>query len=135
MDLPKTKKGIVYGIESYTDSLGFRVPAEDIGREYRNSEKETILIVGDSVAFGNGVQEKQTMAGLLRTSFPNIQIHNAAVPGFDLKDYADVTHNLVSTLPNIKAIFLIYCLNDVYLDSASELQKQLNKSENKKDSD
>ena len=62
--LSPDSSGIVFDEKVFTDKYGFRVPYENY--DYLNNEN--IFILGDSVAFGNGISEDKTFVGLLRNS-------------------------------------------------------------------
>ena len=54
------KQGVIFNKEIFTDQFGFRVPNSNFN--YINDEN--IFILGDSVAFGNGIIEDSTFVGL-----------------------------------------------------------------------
>ena len=60
--LKPNNEGIVFNEIVFTDSNGYRVPSKN----YKYSGGSNIFILGDSVAFGNGVKEQETFIGLLR---------------------------------------------------------------------
>ncbi|MBF0458173.1 MAG: hypothetical protein HQK99_09790 [Nitrospirae bacterium] len=73
----KDVEAFSFGEKIYTDKYGFRVP-----KGYRHIDKHyagTILILGDSIAFGTGVKEEYTAAGLLRSKLPDMRVYNSGV--------------------------------------------------------
>ena len=64
----------------HTNALGFRGP------EPRTGTRRTILVLGDSFAFGMGVDDGQTFADSLRAELPDATVLNAAVPGYTITD-------------------------------------------------
>ena len=110
-------EGISFGAKVRTDQNGFRIdptfrdPASDIA----------VLILGNSVAFGPGVEESKTVVGLLRRSMPNVQFYNSSAIGYGLHDYANVVEQFVPLKPEIKHVLLFYCLNDVSEVSAQQV--------------
>ncbi|MBT4367584.1 hypothetical protein HOD24_04310 [Candidatus Peregrinibacteria bacterium] len=60
-----------------TNSLGFRSAELD-------EEKETVLILGDSIAFGYGVKDNETIAANLAEQIPEYNWLNTAAPGYNL---------------------------------------------------
>jgi len=63
-----------------TNSLGFRGPEPTEG-------KPVILVLGDSFAFGMGVDEGQTFPDYLRRALGDrATVHNTAVPGYTIVD-------------------------------------------------
>ncbi|MBT4586025.1 hypothetical protein HOC67_03985, partial [Candidatus Peregrinibacteria bacterium] len=60
-----------------TNSLGFRSAELE-------EEKETVVILGDSIAFGYGVKDSQTIAANLAEQIPEYNWLNTASPGYHL---------------------------------------------------
>ena len=79
----------------------------------------TWLILGDSVAFGVGVETPDTYAQLLQNEFPSVKVRNTSVPGYSLKDYRDVLNHHLAAAESatggdrIENVLLFFCLNDV----------------------
>ena len=53
----------------------------------------------------------------------NVRFYNSSVIGYSLHDYANVVDQFVPLKPEIKYVFLFYCLNDVYDVSAEQILK------------
>jgi len=94
-----------------TNRQGFRGPDWDLSPERKN-----IVVLGDSFAFGWGVQWEETMGQLLerelQKSDPSYQVVNLAIPGWDidliiqsLELYQDVLHPV--------ALVYLFCPNDL----------------------
>jgi hypothetical protein len=109
-ELKKNSKGKVFGKIVYTDSNGFRVPIENF--EY-SKDHSSIFIIGDSVAFGNGVDEKKTFIGSLRIKNKNINFLNSSVPGYQIFEH-NKNVNKLNDFKKIKKIFYVFTLNDVF---------------------
>lgn len=78
-NLPNEKK--TDGNLTYTsNSLGFR--SEEI-----DQSKEHILIIGDSVAFGHGVNDNETVSHFLQQKISKYQVLNLAVIGYSIDQY------------------------------------------------
>ena len=60
-----------------TNSLGFRSQELD-------PEKPLIAVLGDSIAFGYGVDNNETIPALLQRLLPRYNVLNAGVPGYNL---------------------------------------------------
>ncbi|MBI1813325.1 hypothetical protein HY285_03695 [Candidatus Peregrinibacteria bacterium] len=60
-----------------TDERGFRSPPID-------PKKPTIAMLGDSITFGFGVNDDQTLASRLAASFPTFNVVNTGVAGYAL---------------------------------------------------
>ena len=87
------------------------IDQNDFAKKYRDAKK--IVILGDSVAFGNGVKEEKTFAGLFRKNLTNHEIYNLALFGYQVEDYL-VQLDEISKLYPIEKIVYFLTLNDVY---------------------
>lgn len=99
--------GIAFDKKVFTDESGFRKME---GPEKFNS---AWLILGDSVAFGVGVETEATFAGMLQRQYPKVKVWNTAVPGYSILNYKDVMIHFMNSDYRIKKIFLFLCLNDI----------------------
>ena len=117
--------GVHFGKRIFIDKYGFRSPHQNYKYNDRN---DSVLIIGDSVTFGNGVEESKIFVGRLRNEFKNINFYNTAVPGYNIKHFK---HNLeeIDNLKNIKKIFYFITFNDVY---GGKSIVQLNESKSNK---
>ena len=102
-------EGIIGGKNFFVDDFGFRIPEKNY--KYRDVNK--IIILGDSVAFGVGVKEEKTFAGLFRKDLTNHEIYNLALFGYQVEDYL-VQLDEISKLYPIEKIVYFLTLNDVY---------------------
>lgn len=118
-----------FGLEVYTDEHGFRIPKgglpDDAGKA------EAILILGDSVGFGPAVEEPDTFAGLLRARFPERRVYNASSIGYATHDYLNVVDAFLPQHGEVKAVALVYCLNDVSVASAQNIDRYLKTEQQK----
>jgi hypothetical protein len=117
--------GVSFGAEVWTDENGFRVDptvSEKPGRP-------AVLILGDSVAFGVGVPEAHTFAGLLRRTLAGHRIYNSSVIGYALPDYRNVVERFVSAHAEVATAVLVFSLNDVSHQSASDIRAFLNEND------
>ena len=114
-------EAISFGQTIYTDEHGFRIPKRGVRDDA--GKREAILILGDSVAFGPAVDEEQTIAGLLRARFPAHRIYNSSVIGYSTPDYRNVVDAFVPRHPEVSAVALVYCLNDVSATSARNIER------------
>jgi hypothetical protein len=64
--LAKNATGTSYGVEAVTDEYGFRIDPEFAYGEMR--AQPAVVLLGDSVVFGTGVNANDTFAGLLNRS-------------------------------------------------------------------
>ena len=118
-------EGVIYNEVIYTDNNGYRIPSKN----YKYLGKKNIFILGDSVAFGNGVKENETFIGLLRKKYKEINFLNSSVPGYQIKDHISVI-NQTTKFDNINKIIYFFTLNDIYGSS-----NILNLDNKKKESD
>ena len=111
--------GVFAGASVRINQLGLR------GTEIpptKNTDEYRILILGDSVAFGQGVEAQETFAGLLEQSIqearPNLMIKviNAGVPGYNTEtEMAQLSTIWPIALPDL--VILSYLIDN---DSDSE---------------
>lgn len=110
-----------FGKTVYTDAYGFRV-----SQDYSAPTNYTsaTLVLGDSVAFGVGVEDDKTFVGLLRDSFPQKLFYNSSVIGYSTKDYFNVVSYFLPHHSEISNVILVMCLNDVSPVSAEKIVAQ-----------
>jgi len=77
----------INGREVWLDvnALGFRGPELTAGKP-----RPRLLLLGDSVMFGPGLPERETVPGRLRRLLPEVEVVNAAVPGLGTTEEADL---------------------------------------------
>lgn len=93
----------------YTDARGFRVPA---GVTVRRDAPADIMILGDSFAFGEGVEAEQSIAGLLAHDFPTRRIVNTAVPNYGADQELLTLQNTTHLLAPGSVVLLFTYIND-----------------------
>jgi len=101
-------QGISFGQVVQIDAQGFR----DLSGP-KHADRSWILL-GDSIAFGVGVNAEATFAGLLQARFPRVAIRNTAVIGYNVENYRDVLRSLLAAGKPPDHVLLFYCLNDIY---------------------
>ncbi len=121
----KQCKAKAFGVDVFTDKDGLRV-----GENYAidgNIGKDRIIIIGDSVGFGVGVEYDNTLQGQLSKNFTNYKFENHSVIGHTLNDHLITTNQILANGPEgkIRNAFLIYCLNDISSASSYEIKKKL----------
>lgn len=101
----------VYGKNSKTDKYGFRIPLID----YQfNENKNSILILGDSVAYGVGVNEKDSFIGITRQKIKKNNLLNTAIFGHNIESYIYILKKNNLRFDNqIDKIIIFICLNDI----------------------
>jgi hypothetical protein len=105
----------------FTDADGFRVP----GPRAAGGGRPAVLVMGDSVAFGAGVEEPLTFVGRLRAAHPSREFLNAAVIGYTVRDYENVARHLLPRHPEVQEALLVFCLNDLTDSSAALIRESL----------
>lgn len=114
-------RGTAFGHPVHTDANGFRIdpdfPDSQDGR--------AVLFLGDSVAFGSGVDEKDSALGRLRRARPGWRVYNASVIGYGLRDYVNVLDAFLPGHPDVKAVYVLMCLNDIHDLSDLAIQERL----------
>jgi hypothetical protein len=116
-------EAVSFGTKIHTDRYGFRVPP-GVGRDER-ADAPALLILGDSVGFGAGVEEEDTFAGRLRLDLPGTVIYNSSVVGYDTYDYKSVVDHFLPDHDEVRAVVLVFCLNDVRPLSARNIDAAL----------
>ena len=102
-------KAIAFSKKVYTDKSGFRIPNENFKYDLKNS---SVLILGDSVSFGVGVDESDSFVGLLRNKFNNINFYNSSVSGYSFKDYPHILKKN-NNINKLNQTILFFTLNDI----------------------
>jgi len=125
--------GIHFGQKIFIDSNGYRVPYKDY--EY-NDSNNSVSIIGDSTAFGNGVREENTFVGRLRKDLINWNFYNTSVPGYQIRHFKENLET-IDNINNIKKVFYFITLNDVFdssniVDLSKKKKNIVTETQNKK---
>jgi len=103
------------------NSLGFRSPEIKEGLPL-------IAILGDSVIFGYGVSDSETLPAQLKTLLPRYNVLNAGVPGYNIAQEAVTYREKIAALdPSL--LILVFSFNDVtpataFLDESGVLRPE-----------
>ena len=125
---PKTSLTVA-GKTARIDKFGFRIPIKDFKKNF----DESILVLGDSVSFGFGVDEEKSFVGLLRHKL-DFNIYNASVIGHNLESYVYVLDKSTkNNSKNVNNILVFLCLNDISISQGVLNQKDLNTINEPKD--
>ena len=87
-----------------TDGSGFRLPSPE-------PNKPLIAVLGDSITFGYGLENHETIPSQLQTYFPEYAVLNAGVPGYGIREEAAVMMNKIAQEPEV--LVLIVHPNDI----------------------
>lgn len=111
-----------FGAPVYTDAEGMRVPSAD----YRYPAGPALLLLGDSVAFGIGVKEEQSFAGLLRARHAG-PVYNASAIGFNAANHLQAARHFIKKHP-ARDVVLMLALNDAEEISSRDIRAYGKKS-------
>ncbi len=125
----KNIEAVSFGSKVFTDQYGFRIPEHQSARS-KASKRKALFILGDSVAFGPGLDEEKTFSGMLRAEFPNLEVYNSSVIGYSTRDYRNVVNSFPLVAKGIDYVFLLFCLNDISNESATEIRQFIDDSRN-----
>tara|TARA_B100001093_G_C26838067_1_gene1019243 strand:+ start:711 stop:1709 length:999 start_codon:yes stop_codon:yes gene_type:complete len=118
---------MVGGKKVKTDVHGFRIPLQN--NQIKKNLKST-FILGDSVTFGFGVDEKDTFVGVTRDKV-NSNLINSSVIGHNLKSYIYLLNkHAKSSKINFDEAIIFLCLNDIHLDQGVVSKENLKNNSN-----
>jgi hypothetical protein len=98
-----------------TDEHGFRTSS----RPAQRNTSEPVLVLGDSVSVGIGVEVEQTYPFLLEDKFGK-KVLNASVTGYGIANYVGVLAHIANNFKP-ELVIIGICLNDVAATSQANL--------------
>ncbi|MBI5474190.1 MAG: SGNH/GDSL hydrolase family protein [Ignavibacteriae bacterium] len=109
--------GKTYGWAPDATGVCFSTPVQIDHRGFRDlggpaAADTSLLLIGDSVLFGVGVEAESTFAGMLQHARPRIRVVNSGVVGYSLEDYHEVVDYLLPRDSTIRSAVVCYSLND-----------------------
>jgi lysophospholipase L1-like esterase len=114
--------GKVWGKPFHTDEMGGRK------NRHNNKGKPKLLIIGDSVTEGVGVDDTATFASIISDRLDSFDVRNVSLIGWSVNNYKDAIDTILAHDSTVAAIKLFYCLNDIYGPSkAKDLPQMGNK--------
>ncbi len=116
---PVNTKTVFENVTYTGNALGFRSEEIDLAREH-------ILILGDSVAFGLGVNDDEAASYILGQEFKKYQTLNLAVSGYGIDQYyLALRRHIGKTRPKyvVAVLFPTNDLNDTRRDNLNGIQK------------
>jgi lysophospholipase L1-like esterase len=120
--------GRVFGVTASIDEHGFR--ADSTGGRRFDPARDSVLVMGDSVSFGVGVEDGKTFADLLAAAWPDRNVLNAAVIGYGFEDYEAAMPSLLDTQVDplrAREVILGICLNDGAPSSKAAILAQVSR--------
>ena len=110
--------GVSNGIVINTDERGFISYQKKF-----DARQASVLLIGDSIVMGNGVESDSTFAGLLSRSLDSLNVINPSLIDYASTDYRRLVHYMVSNPRvvlldslNIRHVIVFWSLNDIYAD-------------------
>ena len=107
-----TIRGSEYQYTIHTDSTGMRSP------EPTEDDSPRVLGLGDSFAFGQGVQDNEMFYAVARErlskTFPKAAIYNAACPSWGSAQQVEVAKSRIGTLKPDVVVIAFYSGNDLF---------------------
>ena len=94
------------GRVSTINSMGFRSPEIDLNQKH-------VVIVGDSVAFGSGVGDKETLSYQLAKELKEFQVLNFSVPGYSVDQYYLTLKKYINKTNPALVVVVIFTGNDM----------------------
>jgi len=117
-------EAIAFSKKVFTDKFGFRAPNKNFTYNESNS---SVLIIGDSVSFGVGVEEQNTFVGALRNNFENLNFFNSSVSGYNLKIYPEIVKKNKNLSALTEVIFFL-TLNDLSFEKTVFKENEINQN-------
>lgn len=106
--------GLVEKINT-TDANGDRVTVPE------SSAEDIILVVGDSVAYGAGLGDEETLPSCLQRRYPGFKFVNVGVPGCGLRDsLVRIRDRLEIFKDRVKGVIYVHCENDFNEETSPE---------------
>jgi lysophospholipase L1-like esterase len=107
-------------VRAFVDRYGFR---ETVATTDENGDRTTlphssaegiVLVIGDSQAFGVGLEDEETLASLLQRRFPALRFVNASVPSGETRDnLARLRDRLERLAGRVKAVVYFFSESDI----------------------
>ncbi len=109
-----------YGASFNTNSLGLRGPERSFAKRLGIRR---IVVLGDSFAWGHGVDEGESFPELLERMLPHTEVINLGVPGFNVRTEQRYFERIGAAFePDI--VLLALCQNDIHdLDAVERRQE------------
>lgn len=117
--LKPSVEGRSNGAAFATDRYGFRKSSAAV-----DTSRESILLLGDSVTMGIGVESDSVFSARLHRARPAVNVLNPSLVGYDVSDYSNLLdHFLRQRQFHLKKVYVFFCLNDVYAGSVDQIEQ------------
>jgi hypothetical protein len=118
----KSTNAIAFGVRVHTDEMGFRTNP----RRQPKSNRPELVVLGDSVGFGVGVEFDDVSSTLVEQANPGVTVVNTSVIGYGIQDYENVANAFVFDAERATAaIVVLLCLNDAWITSAERINESV----------
>jgi lysophospholipase L1-like esterase len=121
----RSSRGNEFGATYVTDEHGFRINSNSL-RSKTHTKNGSILLLGDSVSVGIGVNSEEGYPYLLEKKFPDQHVFNASVTGYGISNYIAALHGTISEVEPDQ-IVIGFCLNDVSVTSQVNILAMIQK--------
>ncbi len=109
---PNLRNERAYKAKVSTDSLGFRLNYPNPTPNPNTTPNPIIAVLGDSITFGYGVHDDETLSAKIEEELNTYQLINAAVPGYQLtQEIAAYKEKILPLKP--EGVILVFYWNDL----------------------
>jgi lysophospholipase L1-like esterase len=112
---------VAFGVNIKTDADGFIIDPTVPSKDHDKLPK--IIIIGDSVAMGVGLEAKDSFPFLLQRKLSTYKIVNTSVIGYGTEDYANLLEALFKKGYDFEGAIVALCLNDISFFSKININK------------
>lgn len=118
--------GLLPNSEGLSNSISKKVDADGFWKYSKDKHpaNKKILFLGDSVTMGIGVESDSTFAGRINNENDSLLVLNPSIIGYNNIDYLNVINFLIIENQNyidVDAVYIFWCLNDVYDNSFADI--------------
>jgi GDSL-like lipase/acylhydrolase family protein len=112
---PNRTLGLTKNTGDYDVSVTFGPDGFRERRALSTSRDEDVFLVGDSYAFGWGVEEADRISGRLE-ALTGRRVFDLGIPGADLRDYESLLDWAISRGAPVKHVLVLVCMENDLLD-------------------
>ena len=102
-----TYTGAEFAVEFSTNPQGFR------SSEFNINDSNIILMLGDSITMGHGVEKNETVSYILQNELENYKIYNLGVSGYSLVQFEKQLEQMLPLYKPNLTIVNLYLGNDI----------------------